>query len=46
MYIQNGVVYAGKTDEEIKIVQIKPLAYGMLLLTFSTGKNDYLMPHP
>lgn len=39
MYIQNGIVYAGEPADEMKIQEAKPLPYGMLLLTFSTGEK-------
>lgn len=39
MYLYNGIVYAGEPAGEIKIKEAKPLPYGMLLLTFSTGEK-------
>lgn len=39
MYLLNGIVYAGEPIEDIKIKEAKPLAYGMLLLTFSSGEK-------
>lgn len=39
MYIQNDVVYAGEAIDDMKIQAVKPLPYGMLLLTFSTGEK-------
>lgn len=39
MYIVNGIVYAGEPTEDIKIKEAKPLPFGMLLLTFSTGEK-------
>ena len=39
MYLVNGIVYAGELTENIKIKEAKPLPYGMLLITFSTGEK-------
>lgn len=39
MYLFNGIVYASKPTEEIKIKEAKPLPYGMLLLTFTSGEK-------
>ncbi len=39
MYVKNGIVYANEPAEEIRISEAKPLPYGMLLLTFSTGEK-------
>lgn len=39
MYLVNGIVYAGELTENINIKEAKPLPYGMLLLTFSTGEK-------
>jgi len=39
MYIFNGVVYAGEQVPEIKVTEAKPLPYGIILLTFSTGEK-------
>lgn len=39
MYIKNGVCYAGRFEENIKVTEAKPLRGGMLLVTFSTGEK-------
>lgn len=39
MYIKNGICYAGKMQEDIRVTEAKPLRDGMLLVTFSTGEK-------
>lgn len=39
MYEINGICYAGKCDEGIKIQEAKVLNGGMMLVTFSTGEK-------
>lgn len=39
MFVKDGVVYAGEPVDEIRVQEAKPLPYGMLLLTFSTGER-------
>lgn len=39
MYIKNGICYAGKMQEDIRVTEAKPLRGGMLLVTFSTGEK-------
>ena len=39
MYIVNGICYAGKLEEGIKVTEAKPLRGGMMLVTFSTGEK-------
>ncbi len=42
MYIVNGICYAGKLEEGIKVTAARPLRGGMLLVTFSTGEKRLL----
>ena len=39
MYIKNDIVYASEPGDEITVATAKPLPYGMLLLTFSSGEQ-------
>lgn len=39
MYIKNGICYARKMQEDIRVTEAKPLRGGMLLVTFSTGEK-------
>ena len=39
MYIKNGICYAGKMQEDIRVTEAKPLRGGMLLVSFSTGEK-------
>lgn len=39
MYLFNGIVYANEPTAEIKVKEAKPLPYGMLLLTFTSGEK-------
>lgn len=39
MYEINGICYAGKCEENIKITAAKVLRGGMMLVTFSTGEK-------
>ena len=39
MYILNGIAYAGTADTEKRVLAVKPLADGMLLVTFSPGEK-------
>ncbi len=39
MYIKNGICYAGKMEEGIKVTEVKPLRGKMMLITFSTGEK-------
>jgi hypothetical protein len=39
MYIKDDVCYAGELQDDIKIVEAKPLRGGMMLVTFSTGEK-------
>ena len=39
MYIKNGICYAGKFEEGIKVSEVKPLRGMMMLVTFSTGEK-------
>lgn len=39
MYIKDGICYAGKLEEGIKVTSAKPLRGGMMLVTFSTGEQ-------
>ena len=39
MYIKNGICYAGKAQDGIKVTDAKPLRGGMMLVTFSTGEK-------
>ena len=39
MYIVNGICYAGEYQEDIKVIDAKPLSGRVLLLTFSTGEQ-------
>ena len=39
MYIKDDVCYAGELQDDIKIVEAKPLRSGMMLVTFSTGEQ-------
>ena len=48
MYIKNGICYAGKLEEGIKVSEVKPLRGMMMLVTFSTGEKRLFQasPHP
>ncbi len=39
MYIKDGICYAGELAEGITITEAKPLDWGMVLVTFSTGER-------
>lgn len=39
MYILNGIAYAGTADTEKRVLAVKPLADGMLLVTFFPGEK-------
>ena len=39
MYILNGIAYAGTAGTEKKVLAVKPLGDGMLLVTFSPGEK-------
>lgn len=39
MYILNGICYAGEMQDNIKIIEAKPLRGGMMLVTFSSGEK-------
>lgn len=39
MYIMNDICYAGELQEGIKVIGVKPLRGGMMLVTFSTGEK-------
>lgn len=39
MYIKNGICYAGKMENGIKVTDAKPLRGMMMLVTFSTGEK-------
>ena len=39
VYIVNGICYAEKLQEGIKVTEVKPLSGRMLLVTFSTGEK-------
>ena len=39
MYIKNNICYAGELQDDIKVVEVKPLNGGMMLVTFSTGEK-------
>lgn len=39
MYIKNGICYAGKMENGIKVTDVKPLRGMMMLVTFSTGEK-------
>ncbi len=39
MYIKDGMCYAGKMKNDIKVVDCKPLKGMMMLVTFSTGEE-------
>ena len=39
MYIMNDICYAGEMQEDIKVMDVKPLRGGMMLVTFSTGEK-------
>ena len=39
MYIINDICYAGELQEGIKVIDVKPLGGGMMLVTFSTGEK-------
>ena len=40
MYIKNGICYAGKFEEGIKVSEVKPLRGMIMLVTFSTGEKS------
>ena len=39
MYIIDDICYAGKIEEGIKVIDVKPLRGGMMLVKFSTGET-------
>ena len=39
MYIKDGICYAGELQDEIEIIDAKPLYGGMMLVTFATGEK-------
>ena len=39
MYIKNDVCYAGQWQEDIRVVEAKPLRGRMMLVIFSTGEK-------
>ena len=39
MHIINGICYAGELCEGIKVTEAKPLRGGMMLVSFSAGKQ-------
>jgi len=39
MYIKDGICYAGQPEPVIKIVCVKPLRGGMLLVEFNNGEK-------
>ena len=39
MYIINDICYAGELQEGIKVIDVKSLGGGMMLVTFSTGEK-------
>ncbi len=39
MYMKDDVCYAGSLQENIKIIEAKPLRGRMMLVTFSTGEK-------
>ena len=42
MYIKNGICYAGKMEDGIKVTDLKPLRGMMMLVTLSTGEKRHL----
>lgn len=51
MYIIDGIAYAGKMTENIKVKEIKTLDDMIMLVTFSTGEQrlfdaEYLLEYP
>lgn len=44
MYIMDGIVYAGEPTESLEITKVKPLDDMIMLITFLTAKQSYLMP--
>ena len=39
MYIMNDICYAGEMQDDIKVMDVKPLRGGIMLVTFSTGEK-------
>ena len=39
MYVKDDICYAGSLAENIKVIEVKPLRGGILLVTFSTGER-------
>ena len=39
MYVLNDICYAGELQDNIKVVDVKPLRGFMMLVTFSTGEK-------
>jgi len=39
MYIIDDICYAGEKTDNIKVTEAKPLAGGMMLVTFNTGEK-------
>ncbi len=39
MYVLNDICYAGELNDNIKVVEVKPLRGFMMLIIFSTGEK-------
>ena len=39
MYVKNGICYAGKIEDDIRITDVRPLRGMMMLVTFSSGEK-------
>ena len=39
MYMINDICYAGELQDGIRVIEVKPLSGGMMLVTFSTGEK-------
>ena len=39
MYILDDICYAGEIKDNIKVIKVKPLHGGIMLVTFSTGET-------
>lgn len=39
MYIKGDICYAGEMTEEIRVIDVKPLRGGILLVTFNSGEK-------
>ncbi len=51
MYILNGIAYAGMPQQEIRVMNVKPLDDLMMLVTFTSGETRLfdaspLLKHP